>query len=216
MSNTSHISKNPDGDGWVYSQTVKEHFFNPHNLLKVDPEKYNADGVGYVGSPACGDMMKIWIKVDKKSDTIKECKWRTFGCASAIASTSILSVMATEKGGMKLDDALKIRPQDIVARLSGLPDKKIHCSVLGDKALRAAVNDYFKKSGQKERIIKDKANIICRCINITDHDIEEAVLDGKKTFEKVQETTKCSTGCNLCRPRIESMIEQYKMQYFGE
>lgn len=205
-----------DGSGWVYSQTVKEHFFNPQNLLTKDPETYKADGVGYVGSPACGDMMKMWIKVDKKSDKIKECKWRTFGCASAIASTSILSVMVTENGGMSLEQALKIRPQDIVARLSGLPDKKIHCSVLGDKALRAAINDYFKKSAQEERIIKDKATVVCKCVNVTDRDIEEAVTEGKKTFEAVQKATKCATACNLCKPRVKSLIEQYKMQYFGE
>jgi NifU-like protein involved in Fe-S cluster formation len=92
-----------DGENWVYSETVKEHFFNPQNILKVKPEEYNADGTGYVGSPACGDMMKMWIKVDKLTDTIEECKWQTFGCASAIASTSILSVMVTEKGGMDLE-----------------------------------------------------------------------------------------------------------------
>jgi NifU-like protein involved in Fe-S cluster formation len=143
-----------DGVGWVYSETVKKHFFHPENLLTIDPSKYKADGVGYVGSPACGDMMKMWIKVDKKKDKIAECKWQTFGCASAIASTSILSVMVTEKGGMSLEDALKLRPQDIVERLSGLPQRKIHCSVLGDQALRAAINDYFKKSGQEDRCVK--------------------------------------------------------------
>lgn len=146
--------KKQDGVGWVYSEAVKEHFFNPKNLLTEDPKKYKADGVGYVGSPACGDMMKMWIKVDKDADKILECKWQTFGCASAIASTSILSVMVTEKGGMSLKDALKLRPQDIVERLSGLPQKKIHCSVLGDQALREAIYDYFKKSGQETRCAK--------------------------------------------------------------
>ena len=143
-----------DGVGWVYSEAVKEHFFHPQNLLTVDPSEYKADGVGYVGSPACGDMMKMWIKVDKEKDKIEECKWQTFGCASAIASTSVLSVMVTENGGMSLEDALKLRPQDIVERLSGLPQKKIHCSVLGDQALRAVINDYFKKSGQEDRCVK--------------------------------------------------------------
>ena len=214
-SHNSHAGQQ-DGAGWVYSETVKEHFFNPKNLLHEDPKNYAADGVGYVGSPACGDMMKIWIKVDKLTDTIEECKWQTFGCASAIASTSILSVMVTEKGGMSLDDAMKITPQDITSRLSGLPDRKIHCSVLGDKALRAAINDYFRKSKQEHRIIKEKSEIICRCLDVTNHEIEEAVLEGKKTFEEVQKKTKAGTGCGACRPRIERLIEQYKMQYYGE
>lgn len=202
-----------DGNGWIYSERVKEHFFDPKNLLKEDPETYKADGVGYVGSPACGDMMKMWIKVDPITDTIKECKWRTFGCASAIASTSILSEMVI---GMELDKAFQITPQDIVARLSGLPDNKIHCSVLGDKAIRAAINDYFRKSKQDYRIVKDEAKVVCECLNVTDHEIEDAVLEGKHTFEEVQKVTKCGTGCGACKPRIEKLIEQYKLQYFGD
>jgi nitrogen fixation NifU-like protein len=205
-----------NGVNWVYSDTVKEHFFNPKNLLTVDPKKYNADGIGYVGSPACGDMMKMWIKVDKEKDKIIECKWQTFGCASAIASTSILSVMVTENGGMDIEKSLKIKPQDIVKRLSGLPDRKIHCSVLGDKALRAAINDYFRKTGQKERIIKEKAEIVCECLDVTNHEIEEAVLEGEDTLEKIQKKLKCGTACGKCIPRIKQLIKQYKMQYFGE
>lgn len=128
--------------GWLYSDMVKKHFFSPQNFL-ADEKKYKADGVGIVGSPACGDMMMVWIKVDKKSQRIKECKWRTFGCASAIASTSMMSVMVTEKGGMKLTDALRLKPEQIVDRLGGLPDRKFHCSVLGQDALKNAVEDYL-------------------------------------------------------------------------
>ena len=212
----TEIDENQDGTGWLYSERVKEHFFNPKNLLKGDPKNYGADGVGYVGSPACGDMMKMWIKVDPVKDAISECKWRTFGCASAIASTSVLSEMVTENGGMKLENALKIRPQDITERLAGLPDRKIHCSVLGDKALRAAINDYFRKSKQEHRIIKDKAKVVCECLNVTDHEIEDAVLEGRLTYEEVQKKTKCGTGCGTCKPRIEKLIDQYKLQYFGD
>ena len=97
-----------DGTEWFYTDIVKEHFFNPKNLLKTKEEadKYEeeADGVGVEGSPACGDMMKMWIKVS--DDRIKDCKWQTFGCASAIASTSMFSVMITENNGMKIEDAL--------------------------------------------------------------------------------------------------------------
>lgn len=135
-----------DGDDWVYSPEVREHFFFPKNIL-YDESAYKADGVGSVGSPECGDFMNVWIKIDKKTGRIKECKWRTFGCASAIASASMMSVMATENGGMDLTTAKKLKPQQIVERLGGLPDKKFHCSVLGHKALREAVLDYEKRTG---------------------------------------------------------------------
>mgnify|MGYP001593000804 CR=1 FL=1 len=136
-----------DGESWLYSDIVKDHFFNPRNLLiHGQEEKYQADGVGRVGSPACGDEMVIWIKVDPKTKKITDCKWQTFGCGSAIASTSMLSVMVLENGGMTIEQALKIRPQDILERLGGLPARKVHCSVLGDQALREAINDYLSKS----------------------------------------------------------------------
>jgi len=126
---------------WFYSETVKEHFFNPKNALKTETDvkafEKKADAVGQVGSPVCGDVMKVWIVV--KDGKIADCKWQTFGCASAIASTSIMSEMVK---GMKLEDAMKIRPQDIVKKLGGLPEQKIHCSVLGDQALRAAIKNY--------------------------------------------------------------------------
>ena len=150
------VSKGKEKEGWFYSDIVKEHFFHPKNILLTEDETkgYEADGVGFVGSPACGDMMKMWIKVDKKEDRIVECKWQTFGCASAIASTSMLSVMVTEDNGMKIEDALKITAQDIIKRLGGLPVRKIHCSVLGDQALVAAINDYLKKSDQLDISVK--------------------------------------------------------------
>lgn len=131
-----------DGEDWIYSPEVREHFFFPKNIL-FDETNYYADGKGSVGSPECGDMMNVWIKVDKKTKRIKECKWRTFGCASAIASASMMSVMATENGGMDLKTAQHLKPQQIVERLGGLPDRKFHCSVLGHQALREAVLDYL-------------------------------------------------------------------------
>ncbi|OGG42162.1 hypothetical protein A3A21_02145 [Candidatus Jorgensenbacteria bacterium RIFCSPLOWO2_01_FULL_45_25b] len=131
------------GKGWVYSETVKEHFFNPQNILR-DEKEYEADGIGMVGSPACGDMMVVWIKVEPEKKQISECKWRTFGCASAIASSSMMSVMATEHGGMTLSRAKKMMPEAIIERLGGLPERKYHCSVLGHLALREAIEDYEK------------------------------------------------------------------------
>lgn len=135
-----------DVSGWVYSDTVREHFLNPRNLLLSDAD-YEADGIGIVGSPACGDMMVVWIKVDGETKRIRECKWRTFGCASAIASTSMMSEMATEEGGMTLSRAKRMTPEAIIERLGGLPDRKYHCSVLGHQALREAVEDFEKSHG---------------------------------------------------------------------
>ncbi|MBT4651712.1 iron-sulfur cluster assembly scaffold protein [Candidatus Woesearchaeota archaeon] len=132
------------GKCWLYSDEVKKHFFDPRNIFKTDEEaeeyEKSADGIGEVGSPACGDVMRFYIKV--KDGKITECRFKTFGCASAIASTSVLSEMVI---GMKLEDAKKIKPQDILKKLGGLPPRKVHCSVLGDKALRAAIADYEGK-----------------------------------------------------------------------
>lgn len=129
---------------WIYSKTVKGHFFHPRNILLTDPKPAEFDAEGEVGNPACGDMMKMWIKIDPKTLRVKKLKWRTFGCASAIASTSMFSVMVTSRGGMKLSDALKLTPQDIMKRLGGLPPYKVHCSVLADQAFREAVKNYLK------------------------------------------------------------------------
>ena len=132
--------------GWVYSDIVKEHFFHPRNFLDREPKKGEFDAEGIVGSPACGDMMRMWIKVDKKTNKIKDLKWKTFGCATAIASTSMFSEMILENGGMKIEDALKITPMDIVKRLGGLPTIKIHCSILADQAFKETVKQYLAKS----------------------------------------------------------------------
>jgi len=133
-----------DKQKWFYTEKVKEHFFNPKNVLKTESEvkefEKTADGIGAVGSPVCGDMMKVWINI--KNNIIKDIKWQTFGCASAIASTSVMSEMVK---GMTLDEALKITPADIVKKLGSLPAQKIHCSVLGDQALRAAIENYKRK-----------------------------------------------------------------------
>lgn len=142
------VPKTCDIEGWLYSDTVKDHFFNPRNIL-LDEANYVADGIGIVGSPACGDMMAVWIRVEKGTQKIIECKWRTFGCASAIASTSMMSVMATENGGMTLARAKRLTPEAIIERLGGLPDRKYHCSVLGHEALREAVADYEKNHAAK-------------------------------------------------------------------
>ncbi|MBU2263124.1 iron-sulfur cluster assembly scaffold protein [Patescibacteria group bacterium] len=134
---------------WYYSNKVKEHFLNPHNFLIEEPKEGEFDAEGEAGNMACGDIMKVWLKIDSKTKKIKDFKWRTWGCASAIASTSVFSDMVTEKGGMKLEDALKITPQEIIKRLHGLPPRKIHCSVLVDQAFRNAVSNYLKVVDKK-------------------------------------------------------------------
>ena len=204
------------GQSWVYSDIVKDHFFNPRNLLLKNPKKNEFDAEGEVGSPACGDVMKMWIKIDKKKDKIINLKWRTFGCGSAIAATSMFSVMVTEKSGMKIDKALKIRPQNIIKRLGGLPERKIHCSVLCDKAFRKALNNYFRQSGQMQRIIIEDGRIIDKRLNITDKDIEEAVLEGARTVEDLQKKLKVGVGDKEAIPEIEQLLRFYSEKYYGK
>ena len=127
---------------WVYSDVVKEHFLRPHNFLMGDESKYPHDAEGIVGNPICGDQMKMFLQIDKKTGKIKEAKWKTYGCASAIASTSALSDLAV---GKALDEALQITADDINEYLGGLPPNKFHCSVLGHDALKDAIENYRKK-----------------------------------------------------------------------
>lgn len=211
----SDVVNERTGEHWVYTSTVKNHFFHPQNFLLEDPAEGEYDAVGIVGSPACGDAMQMWIKIDKNDDKIIELKWRTFGCGSAIASTSMFSVIITESGGMKIEEALKIKPQDIMERLGGLPSRKIHCSVLADKAFRKAVNEYFRVSNQHERVITEGARLIDKRLNITDKDIEEAVLEGAKTLEEVQQKLKVGVGDPEAIPEIEQLIRFYKEKYYG-
>ncbi|MDD2715350.1 MAG: iron-sulfur cluster assembly scaffold protein [Candidatus Wallbacteria bacterium] len=196
---------------WAYTDLVREHFTNPRNILD-DEEAFNPDGRGMVGNPQCGDEMLMVIKVDKVKNIISECRWKTYGCASAIASTSMLSEVVT---GMKLEEAFKITPKDIVKKLGGLPDRKIHCSVLGDKALRAAINDYYKKNGMLDKIREENRTLICQCMTIYDSEIEDAVLEGARTFIELQEKTKISTVCGQCRDRADELMLKYIEKHFA-
>ena len=197
---------------WVYSEKLKEHFMNPRNILE-DEENYQEDGKGIVGNMKCGDEMMVVIKVDKEKGIITDCKWKTYGCASAIASTSILSEMVI---GMTLEDAYNISPKDVAKELGGLPIHKVHCSVLGDKALKAAINDYYRRNGMNDKIKEDEARVVCQCMNVTDKEIEEAVLDGARTFLDIQEKTKAGTVCGECKEDILELIEKYKKEHFEE
>lgn len=208
----------PGGKKWMYTEEVKEHFFSPKNLLEntEDMDESQFNGYGQVGSPACGDMMKLWVKVDPESDRILDCKWQTFGCASAIASTSMMSVMVTENGGMTTEEALEITPQMIMDRLGGLPARKIHCSVLGDKALMKAVNDYYRQTRQFNRVKVENARVIDPDTNVTDADIQEAVLEGAKDLETLQEKLKVAIGNPEVLPEVEKLLHFYVSKYYGE
>ena len=196
---------------WAYSETLKEHFMNPKNILQGENTD-DFDGVGMEGNLQCGDQMMVVIMVDKEKDIITDCQWKTYGCASAIASTSVLSEMVK---GRTLDDAFHISPKEVALELGGLPDHKIHCSVLGDKALRAAINNYYTRNGQEDRVKQEQARVICQCMNITDHDIEDAVLEGARTYFELQEHTKCGTVCGQCKDETEVLLEKYKHIHFG-
>lgn len=191
------------GFDWMYSDVVKDHFMNPRNILD-DEEAFGADGRGVVGNIKCGDQMLIVIKV--ADGKIADCKWKTYGCASAIASTSILSEAVI---GMDLETAYHISPKDIADRLGGLPENKIHCSVLGDKALRAAVEDFYRGAGEEGKIEEEKATIICQCMNVTDLDIERSVKDGARSYEDLQHMTKAGTVCGQCKKESEDLLHQY-------
>lgn len=196
---------------WAYTEKLKEHFESPKNILQGN-DTSDFDGVGMEGNLQCGDQMMVAIKVEKEKEVISDCKWKTYGCASAIASTSILSEMVK---GMTLDQAFDISPKEVAKELGGLPEHKIHCSVLGDKALRAAINDFYIRNGMNDRVKKVQARTVCQCMNVTDHDIEEAVLEGARTFYELQEHTKISTVCGLCREDAEAELEKYKHLHFG-
>jgi len=207
---------NPNtGQAWAYTDTVKDHFFHPRNILLEEPKEGEFDAVGEVGSPACGDMMRMWLKIDPKSERITQLKWKTFGCGSAIAATSMYSEMLTEHGGMTLTEALAITPKQIMERLGGLPDRKIHCSVLADKAFLKTANAYFRSTGQHERIRTQGARVIDEDLHITDHDIEEAVLEGARTIEDVQKRLKVGIGNPAAIAAIEELIRFYAEKYYG-
>jgi NifU-like protein len=192
---------------WLYSPIVKEHFTNPKNVFDPD-EGFEGDAEGVVGNIKCGDQMMFMLKI--KDDTITDVRWKTYGCASAIASTSMLSEVIK---GMPIREAYSIKPSDIAKRLGGLPENKIHCSVLGDKALRAAIDGYLEKTGRPGEFKGEEAVVVCNCLNITDKDIEQAVKDGARTWEQLQAATKIGTVCGGCKPRAEELLHEFSHIY---
>ena len=185
---------------WLYSDTVKEHFTNPRNALLEDEDTFSYNARGQTGNIKCGDQMLMLLKID--NDVITDVRWRTYGCASAIASTSMLSEVIK---GMKIEDAYKVRPEDLVEKLGGLPSYKIHCSVLGDKALRAAIDDYLAKTG-RPGMLQEAVTEICHCLGITDKDIENAFQNGARNWEDLQQATKIGTVCGSCKTKALELL----------
>ena len=185
---------------WLYSDTVKDHFTVPRNVLMEDESSFDANARGQTGNIKCGDQMLMLLKID--NDIITDVRWKTYGCASAIASTSMLSEMIK---GMSIKDAYQIRPETLVEKLGGLPAYKIHCSVLGDKALRAAIDDYLAKTG-RAGMLKEPATEICHCLGITDKDIENAFQGGARNWEALQQATKIGSGCGTCKDRAMELL----------
>lgn len=188
---------------WEYSEKVLEHYRHPRNVGKID----NADLIGEAGSLACGDSLKLYIKLD--GNIIKDAKFQTFGCGSAVASSSILTEMII---GKTLEEAKKITNKDIADELGGLPQEKMHCSVMGQEALEDALKKYYgKEEIEKEAGLSQNGDkIVCTCFNVTENQIWEAIkVNGLKTVEEVTNYTKAGGACGRCKGVIKDIIETY-------
>lgn len=178
---------------WDYTKKVKDHFMNPRNVGEMD----DASGIGEVGSMACGDALKLCIKVE--DGIVSDAKFQTFGCASAIASASALTEMIK---GKTVEEVEKLTNQDIADYLGGLPKEKMHCSVLGRQALEKALADYRGVVPEEE-----EGEIVCECFGVTDREIEQAVKENNlTTVEEVTNYTKAGGGCEKCHDAIRGLI----------
>lgn len=183
---------------WDYTDKVNEHFRNPHNVGKVE----NPDGVGEVGSLACGDALKLMFKLDDDGK-IAEAKFQTFGCASAIASSSALTEMII---GKTLEEAEQITNKDIADYLGGLPKQKVHCSVMGREALEAAIYNYRTGKRWDKEI---DGEVVCHCFGTTDKEVEQAIREGgAKTVEDLTDHCKAGGGCGNCIPELQVIIDR--------
>ncbi|OGR35239.1 MAG: Fe-S cluster assembly protein NifU [Desulfovibrionales bacterium GWA2_65_9] len=183
---------------WEYTDIVKEHFLHPKNV----GEMKDASCVGEVGSIACGDALKLFLKIE--DGIIKDASFQTFGCASAIASSSALTELVK---GKTVDEALKITNKDIAGALGGLPKEKMHCSVMGQEALEAAIKSWRGEAVSSQE--HSEGEIVCECFGVTDEQILHAVRENDlKTVEDVTYYTKAGGGCAKCHEKIEALIAQ--------
>ncbi len=184
---------------WEYTGKVLDHFRNPRNVGIIE----DADGVGEVGSLACGDALKLYFKLDKDG-RIANVKFQTFGCASAIASSSALTEIVK---GMPLDKAGQVTNQDIADYLGGLPEQKMHCSVMGREALEAAIENYRSGREGRKRILAGK--VVCNCFGVTEEEIERVTRENRLTsVEQVTNYTKAGGGCGKCKGEIAAIVER--------
>lgn len=179
---------------WEYTDKVQHHFLNPQNVGEIE----NASGTGDVGSLACGDALKLTLKVDK-NDIITEAKFKTFGCASAIASSSVLTEMVK---GMSIDEAANVTNEDIADALGGLPKEKMHCSVMGREALEAAIADY-----RGLILPMAEGEVVCECFGVTDLEVIRAVSDSNlRSVEEITNFTKAGGGCGKCEDKLRELL----------
>ena len=186
---------------WDYSEKVLDHYRNPRNVGKID----NADLIGEAGSLACGDSLKLYLKLD--GNKIVDAKFQTFGCGSAVASSSILTEMII---GKTLDEAKKITNKDIADELGGLPQEKMHCSVMGHEALEDALKKYYGDDNIEEDLPKSGDKIVCTCFNVTENQIWEAIkINNLKSVEEVTNYTKAGGACGRCKETIKDILDTY-------
>lgn len=185
---------------WKYTEKVMDHFMNPRNVGEVE----NPDGVGEVGNAACGDALKLTFKLDDNG-RISEVKFRTFGCASAIASSSALTEIIK---GMTIDEAAKVTNQDIVDVLGDLPEAKKHCSVMGMEALQAAIAKYKGIENPFEQDDEHEGRLICRCFGITDIKILKVARENDlHRAEEVTNYCKAGGACGACLDDIQKLLD---------
>lgn len=183
---------------WNYTDKVMDLFLNPKNVGEIE----NPDGIGEVGSLACGDALKLTFKLDDKG-RIADVKFKTFGCASAIASSSALTEIIK---GMTIEEASKVTNKEIAEFLGGLPEQKMHCSVLGREALDAAIENYRSGGAIKHEL---KGKVVCTCFGVTDEEIERVIKDNDLTsVEGVTNYCKAGGGCGGCKGEIEKIIQK--------